>query len=103
MDVSRNANREVEALTLQYQSRQVPLLGEELDENKVRQTMVFMSWLEQTPLGTAELQRRIKLFGDCQRIGGETSGHFNARQCHWLERALPKSKSPFRSSWRASD
>src|ERR1022692_3311860 len=94
MDASRKANREADEITLQYQSQQEPPLVDELNENKLRQSMVFISWLEQTPPGAAELQRRLKLFGECQRIGGETSKHFDARQCHWLERDIPKNKSP---------
>jgi hypothetical protein len=93
MDANRNANRDAEEIAPQYQSQREPPLVEELTENKLRQSMVFIGWLEQTPLGAAELQRRIKLFGECQRIGGETSGHFDARQCHWLERDMPKIKS----------
>jgi len=94
MDASRKANREDNEITLQYQSQQDPLLVDELTENKLRQSMVFMSWLEQTPPGAAEIKRRNTLFGECKRIGGETSKHFDVRQCRWLERNMPKIKSP---------
>jgi hypothetical protein len=94
MDANRTANRESDEIAPQYQSQQEPPLIEELTENKLRQSMVFIGWLEQTPPGIAELQRRTKLFGECERIGGETAGHFAARQCHWLERDMPKIKSP---------
>ncbi len=52
------------------------------------------SQLDQTPAGAAELQRRMKLFGDCKRTEGETSSQFYARLQHWLDRDLPQTKSP---------
>src|SRR5438132_12819730 len=79
MDTSRKANREDHEITLQYKSRQDALLVEEFNEDKLAQLLVFISGLEQTPPGAAELQSRIKLFGECKRIEGETSGQFYAR------------------------
>ena len=94
MDASRKATREGTETTLQYQSPQDALLTEELNEERLRQLLEFMSRLKETPPGVAELQRRIKLFGDCTRIDGETSGQFYARLRHWLDRDLPPTKSP---------
>ena len=74
MDASRKASREDNETTLQYQSRQETLLVEELNEDKLTQLLESVSQLEQTPPGAAELQRRTKLFGECKRIEGETSG-----------------------------
>jgi hypothetical protein len=94
MDKSRKANRENNEVTLQYRSRQETLLQEELSEDKLIQLVECIHQLEQTPAGAAELQRRRKLFGDCQRIEGETSGQFYARLHHWLDREIPQTKSP---------
>jgi hypothetical protein len=94
MDTSRKANREDHEKTLQYKSRQDALLVEEFSEDKLAQLLVDISGLEQTPPGAAELQRRIKLFGECQRIEGETSGQFYARLRNWLDRDMPQTKSP---------
>ena len=94
MDTSRKANREDNEITLQYQSRQEVLLVEELAEEKLAQLRASMEQLKQTPPGAAELQRRIKLFGECKRIEGETSGQFYARLRHWLDRDMPQTKSP---------
>jgi hypothetical protein len=94
MDSSRKANREDNETTLQYQSRQETMLVDELNEDKLKQLLTFIGQLEQTPPGAAELERRIKLFGACKRNEGETSGQFCARLRHWLDRDLPKTKSP---------
>jgi hypothetical protein len=50
--------------------------------------------MKQTPEGTAELQGRIKTFGECQRIEGETSAQFYDKLHRWLERDIPLTKSP---------
>jgi hypothetical protein len=103
MDTSRKANREVNEKTLQYQSRQESLLVEELNEDKLTQLLAFISGLEKTPAEAAELQRRIKLFGECKRIEGETSGQFYARLRHWLDREMPKTKSPLHAPRQTGD
>ena len=103
MDKSRKANREDNEITLQYKSRQEALLEEELSEGKLTQLLVFISQLDQTPTGAAELQRRRKLFGECKRIEGETSGQFYARLHHWLEREIPQTKSPLHAPRQTGD
>jgi hypothetical protein len=103
MDVSRKANREVDEITLQYQSPQDVLLVEELNDEKLRQLLVFIGQLEQTPAGVAELQRRIKLFGECKRGEDETSGQFCARLRHWLDRDMQTTKSPLHAPRQTSD
>jgi len=94
VDKSRKANRKDNEITLQYETRQEQLLGEELSEDKLTQLLAFVSRLEQTPHGAVELQRRRKLFGRCERIEGETSGQFYARLRQWLDREIPQTKSP---------
>jgi hypothetical protein len=94
MDSSRKANREDHEITLQYQSQPETLGVEELYEEKLRRLQSFINRLEQTPPGAAELQRRTKLFGECKRIDGETSGQFYGRLHHWLDRDMPQTKSP---------
>jgi hypothetical protein len=94
MDSSRKANREENEKTLQYRSPHDALLVEELNEEKVTQLLARISQSEQTPVEAAELQRRIKSFGECKRIEGETAVLFYARLHHWLDRDLPSTKSP---------
>ena len=94
MDASRKASREGNEKTLQYKSQQEALLDEELNNDKATQLLAIISGLKETPAGAAELARRNKLFGECNRIEGETSGQFYARLRNWLDRDIPKTKSP---------
>jgi hypothetical protein len=94
MDISRKANREAQEGTLQYRSRQEALLDEELSEEKLTQLLAFIAHLERTPEGADEIQRRAKLFGECKRSEGETSAEFYAKLRHWLDKSMPKTKSP---------
>ena len=94
MDITRKAHREAQEATLQYRSRQEAMLEEELIEEKLKQLLEFVGGLKQTPEGAAEIQRRVKLFGECQRSDGETSGEFYAKLRHWLDRDKPRTKSP---------
>ncbi len=103
MDNSRKANREDNEITLQYKSRQEILLEEELSEDKLTQLLAAISQLDQTPPGAAELQHRRKLFGECKRIEGETSGQFYARLRHWLDREIPQTKSPLHAPRQTGD
>ena len=102
MDKSRKANREDNEITLQYKSQQESLLDEELYEDKLTQLLAAISDLEQISLGAAELQHRRKLFGECKRIEGETSGQFYARLHHWLDREIPQTKLPIHAPRQAS-
>jgi hypothetical protein len=94
MDASRKANREDNEKTLQYQSPQEALLVEEMNEGKLTQLLAMIKQLEQSPVEAAELQRRIKLFGECKRLEGETAGEFYARLRHWLGRHMLNTKAP---------
>jgi hypothetical protein len=102
MDPSRKANREDNEKTLQYQSRPEALLVEELNEDKLTELLAHISGLEKTPSDAAELQHRIKLFGECKRAEGETSGQYCARLRHWLDRDMPKTKSPLHAPRQTS-
>ena len=73
---------------------QEALLDAELTEDKLAQLLAFVGELEHTPEGNAELQRRVKLFGECERSEGETSTDFYAKLHHWLHRDIPQTKSP---------
>jgi hypothetical protein len=103
MDASRKASREGNETTLQYQSPHDALLTEELNEERLRQLLEFMSRLKETPPGVAEIQRRVKLFGECIRIEGETSGQFYGRLRHWLDRDLLPTKSPLHAPRQTDD
>ena len=94
MDITRKANREAQEATLQYRSRQEALLDEELIEEKLKQLLEFVAKLERNPEGTADLQRRVKLFGECRRSEGETSAEFYGKLRHWLDRDIASKKSP---------
>jgi hypothetical protein len=94
MDRSRRENREGHEKTFQYKSRQAALLAEELIEDKLTQLLAFIGELERTPEEAAEIQRRVKLFGECKRSDGETSAEFYAKLHHWLHRDIPQTKSP---------
>jgi hypothetical protein len=94
MDRSRKATREGNEVTLQHMSPKEALLIEELVEEKLAQLQASIEQLKQTPEGTAELQRRIKAFGECQRIQDETSGQFYDKLRRWLDRDIPQTKSP---------
>ena len=52
-------------------------LDGELIEDKLAQLLAFIGELEKTPEGATQLQRRAKLFGECKRSDGETSGEFS--------------------------
>lgn len=94
MDRSRKATREGNEVTLQHMSPKEALLIEELVEEKLVRLQASIELLKQTPEGTVELQRRIKAFGECQRIEGETSGQFYDKLRRWLDRDIPLTKSP---------
>jgi hypothetical protein len=103
MDISRKRNREANEITLQYKTRREAMLEEELTEENLKQLLVFVSQLDQTPPGGDELQRRRKLFGECHRIEGETSGQFYARLRRWLDRDIPQTKSPLHAPRQTGD
>lgn len=94
MDRSRKANREGNEVTLQHKSRKEALLIEELVEEKLAQLLASIEQLKQTPEGMAELERRVKVFGECKRIEDETPGQFHDKLRRWLERDIPQTKSP---------
>lgn len=94
MDITRRANREAQAITLQYRRWQEALLDDELIEDKLTQLLAFIGNLERTSEGATEIQRRVKLFGECKRSEGDTSAEFYAKLRHWLDRENPRTKSP---------
>jgi hypothetical protein len=94
MDRGRKENREGHEITFQYKSRHEALLDEELIEDKLAQLLAFIGELERTPKGTADIQRRVKLFGECKRSEGETAAEFYSKLHHWLHRDMPQTKSP---------
>jgi hypothetical protein len=94
MDRSRKATREGNEATFHYQSRQAGLLEEALIEDKLSQLQAFIAQLEQDPTGKAQLERRTRLFGECEREADQSSADFYARLHRWLEREIPQTKSP---------
>ena len=94
MDITRKANREAQEETLQYRSRQEAMLDDELIKDKLTQLLEFVGKLEGTPEGAAEIQHRVKLFGECKRSEGEASAEFYSKLRHWLDRDIASKKSP---------
>lgn len=94
MDRSRKATREGNEITLQHMSPKEALLIEEFVEEKLAQLQASIEQLKQTPEGLADLQRRIKDFGECQRIEGETTVQFYDKLRRWMERYIPQTKLP---------
>jgi hypothetical protein len=94
MDRSRKENRERHEITLQYKSRQEAVLEEELIEVKLAQLLASVDQLKSTSEGAAELQRRIKLFGECNPDASETPAEIYAKLHHWLNRDMSIGKSP---------
>jgi len=90
MDRSRKATREGNEITLQHKSQREASLTEEMIEAKLAQLQESIEKLS----GTAELQQRVKNFGECKRIDGETSGEFYEKLRRWFDRDLPPAKSP---------
>jgi hypothetical protein len=90
MDRTRKATREGNEITLQHKSQQDASLTEEMIEKKLAQLQASIEQLS----GTALFQQRVKLFGECKRIEGETSGQFYDKLRRWFERDLSPAKSP---------
>ena len=95
MDRSRKATREGNEVTLQHKSRKEALLVEELAEANLAQLQASIERLKQTPEGTAELQRRVKAFGECERIEGETFNHLTTNCVVGWTRKFLKQNRPF--------
>jgi hypothetical protein len=90
MDRSRKATREGNEITLQHKSQREAALTEEMIEEKLAQLQASIKQLS----GSAAHQRRVKLFGECRRMEGETSGEFYEKLRRWFDRELPRAKSP---------
>ena len=103
MDRTRKANREDHEVTLQYRTKNETLDEAELIEEKLTQLQATVAQLEQTPQGLAELQRRVKLFGECKRLADETSAQFCDKLRVWLERDLSQTKSPLHAPRQTGD
>ena len=94
MDRSRKATREGNEVTLQHKSRKDALLIEEQAQENLAQLQASIELLKQTPEGAAELQRRVKSLGECERSEGETFGQFYDKLRRWLDKEIPQTKSP---------
>jgi hypothetical protein len=90
MDRTRKATREGNEITLQHKSQREASLTEEMIEEKLAQLQESIKKLS----GTAELQQRVKMFGERKRIEGETSCQFYEKLRRWFDRDLPPAKSP---------
>jgi hypothetical protein len=57
-------------------------------EGKLVRLQVFIQQLEQTTSGKADLKRRFKRFGECQRMPDEITSRFYGRLRRWLDRDI---------------
>jgi hypothetical protein len=103
MDRTRKANREGNEVTLQYRTPTEALHEAGLIEEKLAQLQSRILQMEQTAEGMAELQRRVKLFGICQRVADDMSAQFCDKLRIWLERDLPPTKSPLHAPRQIDD
>ena len=94
MDRTRKATREGNEVTLQHQSPNESSQIAALIEEKLGELQASIERLKQTPEGLAELQRRVKAFGECQRIEGETSAQFYDKLRRWMDREVLPTKLP---------
>ena len=94
MDRTRKATREGNEITLQHISHKEAFLIDELVVEKLAQLQASVEVLKGTPEGAADLQRRVKAFGECQRTSEETSAQFYDKLRRWLELDIPQTKSP---------
>ncbi len=94
MDRSRKANREVNEATLQHKSKPEELRIEEIVAEKLAQLQASLEQMQQNPEGIAELERRVKAFGECRQIEDESSAQFYDKLRRWLDRDIPQTKSP---------
>jgi hypothetical protein len=103
MDRSRKATREGNEATLQHMSAKAALLIDELVEEELANLQASIEQMKQNPEGTAELQRRVKAFGECGRTEDETSGQYFDKLRHWLNRDIPVTKSPLHPPRQVED
>ena len=94
MDRRRKANREDDEVTLQHMSHPEQLRIDDLVEENLSRLQASIEQLRQTAKGAVLLKRRIKFFGECERIEGETSGQFYERLRHWFDLEIPQTNSP---------
>jgi hypothetical protein len=94
MDRTRKANRQGNEVTLQHQSRDESLRIAAVIEEKLAELQASIEQLQRTPEGREELQRRVKAFGECQPIEGETPTQFYDKLRYWLTREVRLTRSP---------
>ena len=94
MDRTRRATREGNEVTLHHRTENDAVRIAEIVAEKLVELEASIEQLKQTPVGAAELARRIKTFGECRRSDEETTTEFYDKLRHWLELTIPQTKSP---------
>jgi hypothetical protein len=94
MDRTRKATREGNEITLQHKSQRETLLDEQWFQEKLAELQASIELLKQSPQEADRLEQRVKHFGECGRIEGETSGQYYEKLRRWLDRDIPKTKLP---------
>ena len=93
MDRTRKATRKGNEITLQHKSRTESSRIETLVEEQLAALQASLEQLQQTPAGIDELRRRVKAFGECQRVESETSSQFYDKLRHWMTREILNTKT----------
>ena len=94
MDRRRKANREDDEVTLQHKSRPEQLRIEVLVEENLARLQAAIEQLSLSPEGALLLKRRIKFFGECARIEGETTVQFYEKLRNWFNLDVPLTNAP---------
>ena len=90
MDLRRKNMPEKNAPATPTRSQPETRHSDDVNDEKLTKLLAFLSSLQRTPPGAAEVERRTQLFGECRRSENETSAQYYARLRHWLDRDLPQ-------------
>ena len=93
MDLRRKTTPEQNEPAISARSQADTRPVDEINDEKLTKLLTFLSSLQRTPPGAAEVERRTQLYGECKRSESESSAQFYARLRHWLDRDLPQPQS----------
>jgi hypothetical protein len=82
----RKPNVEDLAAARQARIRQQNLPPTEQIKEKLADLQKFILQLAHTPHGLADLQQRVRMFGECKQVPGESDRDFYGKLRRWLER-----------------
>ena len=88
MTTTRETKQDGLDAMLHYQIQLRGLRPEGLIEEKLTQLQSFLFQMARTPTGREELERRVRRFGHCRQLAGETAGQFYGKLRQWLDRDI---------------